>query len=131
MKISQSLLDDLTLQAKENPRLRQNLDLRTSPEDASQRMLNAIEPDSEIPIHRHRTSTETVAVLRGRVMQYLYDDQGRVVESFEAGEGMDIVGFCVPVMAWHRLRSLESGTVILETKDGAWQPLSKEDILIP
>lgn len=131
MKISQSLLDDLTLQAKENPRLRQNLDLRTSPEDASQRMLNAIEPDSEIPIHRHRTSTETVAVLRGRVMQYLYDDQGRVVESFEAGEGLDIVGFCVPVMAWHRLRSLESGTVILETKDGAWQPLSKEDILIP
>lgn len=131
MKISQSLLDDLTLQAKENPRLRQNLDLRTSPEDASQRMLNAIEPDSEIPIHRHRSSTETVAVLRGRVMQYLYDDQGRVVESFEAGEGLDIVGFCVPVMAWHRLRSLESGTVILETKDGAWQPLSKEDILIP
>lgn len=131
MKISQSLLDDLTLQAKENPRLRQNLDLRTSPEDASQRMLNAIEPDSEIPIHRHRSSTETVAVLRGRVMQYLYDDQGRVVESFETGEGLDIVGFCVPVMAWHRLRSLESGTVILETKDGAWQPLSKEDILIP
>lgn len=131
MKITQSLLDDLTLRAKASPRLRQHMDLRTTPEDGSQRMLNAIEPGSEIPVHRHQHSSETVTVLRGRIMQYAYDGDGRVVDSFEVGPGTEVVAFNVPAMVWHRAQSLESGTVILEAKDGAWAPLDEADLLVP
>lgn len=76
MKITQTILDKLTEQAKASPRLRMNLDLRNSPEDNSQRMLNAIEPGTVMPIHRHRTSSETVVCLRGHFEEYFYDDSG-------------------------------------------------------
>ena len=76
MKIDNILLDKLTAQAKASPRLRMNLDLRNSPEDGSQRMLNALEPGTVLPIHRHRTTSEVVVMLRGRAVQYLYDEQG-------------------------------------------------------
>ena len=76
MKIDNALLDALTEQAKASPRRRQNYDLRTSSADQSQRMLNAIEPATYIPIHRHTETTETVVVLRGRCVQYLYDGAG-------------------------------------------------------
>ena len=78
MKITQALLDNLTGQAKASPRLRMNLDLRNSPEDKSQRMLNAIEPGSPLPIHRHRHSSETVVCLRGRLVEEYYDDLERI-----------------------------------------------------
>ena len=80
MNIDKSLLDELTAQAKESPRLRMNLDLRNSAEDQSQRMLNALEPGTVLPIHRHCSTSETVAILRGRAVQWLYDDEGRVTE---------------------------------------------------
>ena len=78
MQITQTLLDNLTEQAKASPRLRMNLDLRNSPEDQSQRMLNAIEPGSPMPIHRHRKSSETVVCLRGRLVEEFYDDRERI-----------------------------------------------------
>ena len=68
MKIDNKLLDNLTAQAKASPRLRMNLDLRNSDADSSQRMLNAIEPGSVVPVHRHQKTTETMVVLRGRVV---------------------------------------------------------------
>ena len=74
MKIDDRLLDSLTEQAKSSERLRMNMDLRNSPADTSQRMLNAIEPGSEVPIHRHCTTSETVVVLRGRLIEEFYDD---------------------------------------------------------
>ena len=80
MKITQALLDNLTTQAKASPRLRMNYDLRNSPEDQSQRMLNAIEPGSPLPVHRHRHSSETVVILRGRLVEEFYDDLGRICE---------------------------------------------------
>ena len=73
MKIDNILLDKLTAKAKESPRLRMNLDLRNSDADSSQRMLNAIEPGSVVPIHRHQKTSETVVVLRGRVVEEYYD----------------------------------------------------------
>ena len=82
MKIDKSLLDSLTQKAKESPRLRMNLDMRTSAEDGSQRMLNALEPGTELPIHRHRKTTETVVILRGSATQYFYDDNGNVTEHY-------------------------------------------------
>ena len=129
MKISKDLLDILTAQAKASPRLRMNYDLRNSSEDQSQRMLNALEPGTVLPIHRHRNSSETVAILRGRAVQWLYDYEGKVVEKLLLEVGGDIPAMNVEKGQWHRLECLESGTVIVEFKDGAYEPVGAEDIL--
>lgn len=76
MIIGKQLLDDLTAQAKASPRLRMNMDLRNSPSDGSQRMLNALEPETVMPIHRHRASLETVVIIRGKIQWVFYDDDG-------------------------------------------------------
>ena len=128
MKITQALLDALTAQAKASPRLRMNLDLRNSPEDQSQRMLNAIEPGTVLPIHRHRTSSETVVCLRGHFEEYFYDEEGRLTDTIDMVPGGTLIN--IPAGQWHSLKSLESGTVLLECKDGAWAPLEEEDIFI-
>ena len=122
-------MDDLSAQAKENPRLRQAFDLRTTPNDSSQRILNAVEPGTILPIHRHRGSTETIIVLRGKVVQHYYDDNGNKTASYELAPNSVQVGMSVPVGQWHAMESLEEGSVIFECKDGAYQPLLAEDIL--
>lgn len=129
MIIDQKLLDDLSAQAKANPRLRQAFDLRTTPEDSSQRILNAVEPGTILPIHRHRGSTETIVVLRGKVVQHYYNDNGEKIASYELAPNTAQVAMSVPVGQWHALRSLQEGTVIFECKDGVYEPLSSEDIL--
>ena len=128
MRIDVTLLDELTAQAKASPRLRMNLDLRNSPNDQSQRMLNALEPGTVMPIHRHRNSSETVTVLRGKVKWLYYDDQGELTDTFLVAPNSDLVGLCVPMGQWHSLECLETGTVILEAKDGAYLPMAEEDI---
>ena len=130
MKITQALLDDLTAQAKASPRLRMNYDLRNSPADGSQRMLNAIEPGSPLPIHRHRHSSETVVCLRGRLQEVFYNDAGEETEVIELAPGSDCVALNIPIGQWHTVRVLESGTVILECKDGPYEPLREEDVII-
>ena len=129
MILNKKLMDSLSQQAKESPRLRQAFDLRTSPNDSSQRILNAVEPGTILPIHRHRGSTETIIVLRGKVVQHYYDDNGNKTASYELAPKSSQVGMSVPVGQWHALESLEEGSVIFECKDGAYQPLSAEDIL--
>ena len=128
MNIDKQLLDNLSEQAKASPRRRMNYDLRTSPADTSQRMLNALEPGTVLPVHRHRASTEVVVMLRGRGVQWLYDDAGNVTGKVELGEG-GIPAMVVEKGQWHRLECLESGTVIFEAKDGAYEPIVAEDIL--
>ena len=130
MLINTDLLDMLTAQAKASPRLRMNFDLRNSPADQSQRMLNALEPGTVMPIHRHRQSSETVVVLRGKVKWIYYNDKGEITETFIVVPGTDLVGLCVPMGQWHSLECLETGTVILETKDGAFEPMREEDIML-
>ena len=127
--IDKALLDGLTEQAKASARLRMNLDLRTSGADSSQRMLNAIEPGSVVPIHRHRGTSETFVVLRGRVVEEFYSSSGEVEASFEVAAGGEVCALNIPVGVWHTLRALESGTVILEMKDGAYEPIGEEDIM--
>ena len=127
MIITPQTLDNLTAAAKASPRLRMNLDLRNSPEDGSQRMLNAIEPGTVMPIHRHRSSSETVVCVRGHFEEYLYDDSGALVETVDMVPGGNVLN--VPAMQWHSLKSLESGTVLLECKDGPWAPLGEEDVM--
>lgn len=129
MKIMQELLDDLTAQAKASPRLRMNRDLRNSAADGSQRMLNAIEPGSPLPIHRHRHSSETVVCLRGHLRELFYDKEGRLTDSIDLMPNGPIVALNIPFGKWHTVEVLESGTVILECKDGAYEPLAPEDIL--
>ena len=129
MEINTKLLDELTAQAKESPRLRMNLDLRNSGEDTSQRMLNAIEPGSVVPIHRHQRTSETMVVLRGRVVEEYYDDAGECVAQIEVSPCGPVPALNIPAGVWHSLRSLESGTVILEFKDGAYEPFAEEDVL--
>lgn len=129
MKIDNTLLDKLSNEAKETPRLRMNLDMRNSSNDNSQRMLNALEPGTILPIHRHPDTSETVVIVRGTAIQYFYDDKGNITEKVRLEPGADCVGIQVPVGEWHRIEALEPGTVIFEAKDGAYQPTSEADIL--
>lgn len=129
MNIDKTLLDNLSFQAKASPRLRMNMDLRDSAEDQSQRMLNALEPETVLPIHRHRKTSETVAILRGRAVQYLYDVEGNETDAVLLEAGGEIPAMQVEMGQWHRLEALESGTVIVEFKNGAYEPIDPEDIL--
>lgn len=127
MIIDDKVLDDLSAQAKASPRLRMAFDLRNNPEEDSQRMLNAIEPGTEIPIHRHFDSNETAFCVRGHFQECLYDNEGNLELVIDMVPGGNIVN--VPAGQWHNLKSLESGTILAEAKDGKYEPLSEEDIL--
>ena len=129
VNIDKTLLDNLSFQAKASTRLRMNMDLRDSAEDQSQRMLNALEPGTVLPIHRHRKTSETVAILRGRAVQYLYDDEGNETDAVLLEAGGEVPAIQVEMGQWHRLEALESGTVIVEFKNGAYEPIGPEDIL--
>ena len=130
MIITQVILDNLTEQAKASPRLRMNLDLRNNADDQSQRMLNAIEPGSPLPIHRHRHTSETVVCLRGRLVWEYYDELERIcTERIELSPNGQVVALNIPAGQWHTVRALESGSVILEMKNGPYEPLGEEDIL--
>ena len=129
MTITQALLDELTEKAKASPRLRMNFDLRDSEADQSQRMLNAIEPGSIIPIHRHRDSSETVVCLRGRIIEEYYDLERNCTEKIELAPNGQVMALSIPIGQWHTLRVLETGTVIMESKNGAYEPLQEVDIL--
>ena len=130
MKITQALLDNLTVQAKESPRLRMNLDLRNGESDSSQRMLNAIEPGSLLPIHRHQKTSETVVCLRGKLVEEYYDELERIcTEAIELSPNGPVVALNIPAGKWHTVRALESGTVILEMKNGTYEPIQDCDVL--
>ena len=130
MKITQAILDGLTEQAKASPRLRMNMDLRNSFEDQSQRMLNAIEPGSVLPIHRHQKTSETVVCLRGRLVEEYYDELERIcTDRIELSPDGPVVAVNIPAGQWHTVKALESGTVIIEMKDGPYEPIGPEDIL--
>ena len=126
MVIDNNVLDELTRRAKNSPRLRMNMDLRNSPEDQSQRMLNAIEPGTVLPVHRHMNSSVTIVCVRGHFEEYYYDDNGNLIETIDMRPGIVLN---LPAGQWHSINSLESGTIILEVQDGKWEPVAPEDIL--
>ena len=107
VKIDSVLLDSLSAQAKVSERLRMNYDLRNSAEDTSQRMLNAIEPGSVVPVHRHRSTSETVVCLRGSFVEEFYSSAGEVEASFEVAAGGECCALNIPAGVWHTLRSLD------------------------
>ena len=159
MIIDKKILDELTEEAKKSPRLRMNYDLRTSPDVQSQRMLNALEPGTVLPIHRHKETSETVVCIRGHFEEYLYSENANVndndncsrvqevqevqgVQEFKNPNGrlvltevVDMVPggvvLNIPAGQWHSLKCFESGTVLLEAKDGAFRPLDDDEVFQP
>lgn len=126
MIIDKSLMDDLSAQAKANPRLRQALDLRTSPEDKSQRLLNALIPGTKVPIHRHTTTAETAIILFGHIDEIYYDYDGNETSrhTLHVGDGLQI-----PVGQFHTVVVYEP-SILLEVKDGAYTPAKPEDMIL-
>ena len=112
MIVDNEILDELTAKAKENSRLRCNLDLRNSAEDQSQRMLNALEPGTVMPIHRHKSTSETCVCIRGHIEEYFYDEQGNLTETIDMVPGGVVLN--IEKGQWHSLRCLESGTILFE-----------------
>ena len=137
--ISDRLLDDLHEKAKRNKRLRQNYDLRTTPKDTSQRMLNALEVGSHVPIHRHLKTSETVVCLEGCLDEVFYQelpsvdtggpvhdgeiaiDERAFVETarFRICPREKLYGIQIPQGAWYSIEVHEPST-IFEAKDGAY-----------
>ena len=122
-------MDDLSAQAKANPRLRQSYDLRTIPDDQSQRMLNALEPGTIMPIHRHRNTSETMVMVRGKLIERFYDEKGNITDEFVMESYGQYPMIHIEKFQWHSLEILEEGTIIFEFKDGAYEPLSENDIM--
>lgn len=139
IEIDRKFISDLLSKAAENQRLRQNYDLRTSPDDSSQRMLNALQPGTSVPIHRHPHSTENVLLLQGKIVEILYEEE-RLGDGFEHGmDAQDVIsgrrlreiarivldpssgsfGCIVPVGVWHTVEVIEP-SVIYEAKDGKY-----------
>ena len=126
MVITKEILDELIAKAKASERLRANLDLRNSTEDKSQRMLNALEPGTIMPIHRHKESSETCVCIRGHFEEYFYDENGYLTDTIDMVPGGLILN--IEKEQWHSLKCLESGTILLEAKDGAYRPLDENEI---
>ena len=126
MVITKEILDELSVKAKASERLRANLDLRNSPEDLSQRMLNALEPGIVMPIHRHKGSSETCVCIRGHFEEYFYDENGNLTETIDMVPGGSVLN--IEKGQWHSLKCLESGTILLEAKDDPYRPLTPDEL---
>ena len=130
MLIDKKLLDEVTERAKASERLRMNYNLHDSLEAKAQRLLNALEPGTLLPIHRHRHTAETYIVLRGCIRVLFYNDEGALTDAFRVSGSDGVYGVHIPAGQWHTLEVMESGTVIFEVKDGPYAPLLPEDILL-
>ena len=129
MIITQQILDELTAKAKASERLRCNLDMRNSAGDQSQRMLNALEPGTIMPIHRHHGSSETVVILRGNICWHFFDEKGNKTESIVLDANGEPRMLNVEKDRWHSLECLESGSVLYESKDGPYHPLEEDEVM--
>lgn len=129
MIIDKALLDKVSKQAKASPRLRMNYNFHQSLDDKCHRMLNALEPGTEVPIHRHPTKDESFVVLRGKVRSTTYNDDGSVIESVVLSQEDGLFGVDIPKGVWHKLESLESGSVVFECKEGPFVPHEIDGIL--
>ena len=127
--IDESLLNSVSSRAKASPRLRMNYNFHQSLEDKSHRMLNAVEPGTMVPIHRHPTKDESFVVLRGKVIVSTYNDDGSVIESVVLCQEDGRYGVDIPKNVWHNLESMAPNSVIFECKEGPFVPHEEEGIL--
>jgi len=130
MLINETLFDELTAKAKESPRLRMNFNLHDSLDAKAQRLFNALEPGTVMPVHRHMASSETQVLMRGSMKVMFYDDKGQITEEYMLDNSTGNYGVQIPAGVWHSLEVLQTGTIILEIKDGPYRPLQENDILM-
>ena len=129
MLLKSDILDLVSAEARTSHRLRMNYNLHESFDDSVQRMFNAIEPGSVIPIARHPYSNETLILLRGKLRVLIYNDSKEVIEDTILDNSIGHIGYHIPKGVWHSVESLESGTVLFETREGPYTPVSENDIL--
>ncbi len=128
MILNKELLDKVTEQAQNNERLRMNFNLHESLDAKAQRLFNALEPGTILPIHRHQNSSETYILVRGSICVKFYDEDNNETDKYLLSLSSGNFGVHIPAGQWHTLDVLESGSVIFEVKDGPYAPLGAEDI---
>jgi len=129
--IDQALLDKVSEQAKGSPRLRMNYNFHDSPDSKAQRLLNALEPGTVLPVHRHPHTSETYVLLRGKIKVFFYSEREEIEDIIELDREHDQYGIHIPAGQWHTLEVVKPGTVIFEVKDGPYIPLSEENVMKP
>jgi len=127
--IDEQLLKEVSSQAKGSPRLRMNYNLHQSLDEKCHRFLNAVEPGTEVPIHKHPTKDETFVILRGRVRVNTFNDDGSIIESVELSPNDGWYGVNIPKGVWHKLECIEENSVIFECKEGPFVPHELDGIL--
>ncbi|RHU30314.1 cupin fold metalloprotein, WbuC family [Parabacteroides sp. TM07-1AC] len=127
--INSTLLNEVTKQAQDSPRLRMNYNFHDSLDAEAQRLLNALEPGTILPIHRHPHTAETYLLLRGKIRVMFYNDMKEETESTELDPQTGNYGVHIPAGQWHTLEVLEAGSVLFEVKDGPYTPLGENDVL--
>ncbi len=120
--IDKHLLDEVSLKAKESPRLRMNYNFHQSLDDKCHRFLNAVEPGTKVEIHRHPTKDETFVLLRGKVVVKIYNDDGTIKDSIELNPQEGRYGVNIPKGTWHNLEAIEPNSVFFECKEGPFVP---------
>lgn len=126
--ISDELLDGVTSEAQASPRLRMNYNFHASLDAPIHRLLNALEPGTYLPPHRHTDKEETYVVLRGSLLAFFFDDLGNITDKVTLNPSAGVYGLEIPSGTWHSIISLETGTVIFEIKSGPYVPLPSGDI---
>ena len=129
MLIDMKLLDEVSEQAKESPRLRMNYNFHQSLDEKCHRFLNAVEPRTEVPIHRHPTKDETFVLLRGRVRVTTHKDDGAIIDDIILSPEEGKYGVNIPKGVWHKVESLASGSCFFECKEGPFVPHEVDGIL--
>ena len=126
--INKNLLDDVSTQAMTSPRLRMNYNFHQSLDDKCHRMLNAVEPGTDIPIHKHPDKDESFVILRGKVRVTTHNDDGSIIEDVVLSQESGNYGVDIPKNVWHKLESLGSGSVIFECKEGPFVEHEKDGV---
>lgn len=129
MVINKALLDEVSLKAKESPRLRMNYNFHQSLDEKCHRFLNAVELGTEVPIHKHPTKDETFVLLRGKVRVTTHNDEGSIIEDIILCPEEGKYGVNIPKGVWHKVESLISGSCFFECKEGPFVPHEEDGIL--
>lgn len=129
MVIDSELLDKVSEQAKASPRLRMNYNFHQSLDEKCHRFLNAVEPGTEVPIHKHPTKDETFVILRGKVRVTTHKDDGSIIEYVVLCAEDGRYGVNIPKGVWHTIEALEPDSVIFECKEGPFVPHEQDGIL--
>ncbi|MDD4198177.1 MAG: WbuC family cupin fold metalloprotein [Paludibacter sp.] len=129
LEINEQLLNWITIKACESPRLRMNHNLHASSDDKVQRLLNAMEPGTVLPVHRHKNTDETYVLLRGKLDVKVYNEQKELIATHRLDPNEGKYGMHIPANSWHTIEVLEKGTVIFEVKEGPYLPLKEDDMM--